>query len=142
MKKKTIQLHSHVSPALKCLEGRTCWLWDQGELTSQYFSNCAFQSLKSCILIFVQWCRKNELVAGPSGFVAGRSGCCRHGGRRSGRFYQGIPMIAIDFARRSDSMIFLNDLQYLPAGLLAPERIPRARKPERTLDAWRERPGV
>ena len=51
-------------------------------------------------------------------------------------------MIAIDFARRSDSMIFLNDLQSLPAGLLASERIPRARKPERTLDAWREKPGV
>ena len=92
--------------------------------------------------IFVQWCREDELAASPQGFVARRSRCCRHGGRRSGRFYQGIPMITIDFARRSDSMIFLNDLQSLPAGLLASERILRARKSERALDAGGERPGV
>ena len=38
---------------------------------------------------------------------------------------------------------FPNDLQSLPsAGLLASERIPRARKSERALDARGERPGV
>ena len=79
----------------------------------------------------MQWCREDELVAGSSRFVAGRSGCCGHGGRRSGGFYQRI------------LMIFPNDLQSLPsAGLLASERIPRTRKSERALDAWGERAGV
>ena len=34
--KDILTAQSHVSAALMCLEGKTCWLWDQGEAGSQY----------------------------------------------------------------------------------------------------------
>ena len=39
MKKTTIQMHPFVSPALKCLEGKTYWSWDQGEFEFKYLSS-------------------------------------------------------------------------------------------------------